>query len=122
MVYDFSLDDVENDDFCHSVAYNGLVGHQTPRSLNHFYEMWEKAIKGPGHKEWNKFIPKEIPWNAPPGRTEEWAKTQIQQIGQIRFNQEFLCIGEQETITLRNKRTGEIETLSIGDAYARITT
>ncbi len=104
MVYDFSLDDVENDGFCHSVAYNGLVGHQTPRSLNHFYDMWEKAKKGPGHKEWNKFIPKEIPWNAVPGRDEEWAHTQIQQIGQIRFNQEFLgdFIGSMSTLIDNN--------------------
>jgi hypothetical protein len=77
-------------------------------------------MKGPNHKDWNKFIPKEIPWNAVPDRDEEWAKTQIRQIGQIRFNQEFLCINYNETITVRNKLTGEIETLPIGAMYDRL--
>lgn len=92
----------------------------TPKGMNQFYTMWEGAMKGPNHKDWNKFIPKEIPWNAVPDRDEEWAKTQIRQIGQIRFNQEFLCINYNETITVRNKLTGEIETLPIGAMYDRL--
>ena len=76
----------------------------TPRGMNHFYTMWEGAIKGPSHKDWNKFIPKEIAWNAVPKRDEEWAKTQIRQIGQIRFNQEFLCdfVGSVSTLIDNN--------------------
>src|SRR5574343_324053 len=30
-VYDFSLDDIDGDAWCHSVLYNGIVGHQTPK-------------------------------------------------------------------------------------------
>lgn len=119
-VCDFSLDDIDDDNFCHSVVYNGVIGHQTPKGMNHFYSIWDGAIKGPGHKEWNKFIPKEIPWNAVPGRDEEWARTQIRQLGDIRFNQEFKCINYNETITVRNKSTGLIEQLPIGEFYERI--
>lgn len=76
----------------------------TPKGMNQFYTMWEGAMKGPNHKDWNKFIPKEIPWNAVPDRDEEWAKTQIRQIGQIRFNQEFLCdfVGSVSTLIDNN--------------------
>lgn len=92
----------------------------TPNGLNMFHEMWDKAIKGKTHKDWNGFIAKEIPWNAVPGRDEKWAQQQIKQIGQIRFNQEFLCIGYNETITIKNKLNGIRETLSIGSLFDRL--
>lgn len=103
-VYDFSLNDVDGDKWCHSVAYNGIIGHQTPKSLNHFYTLWEGAVKGPNHDKWNGFVAKEIPWNAVPGRTDQWAKEQIAKIGQIRFNQEYLCefIGSVSTLIDNN--------------------
>jgi hypothetical protein len=77
----------------------------TPQGMNHFYRMWEDAkgdkSKGLGG---NGFERLEIPWNAVPGRDEEWAREQIAQIGQIRFNQEFRCqfIGSVSTLIDHN--------------------
>lgn len=89
----------------------------TPKGLNHFHSVWDGALKGPGHKDWNKFIPKEIPWNAVPGRDEEWARTQIRQLGEIRFNQEFKCdfVGSVSTLIDHNflKSMKPVEALSL---------
>lgn len=66
-VYDFSLNHINDDSWCHSVVYNGILGHQTPNGLNHFWEIWTNAIK---HK--NNFNPIEVPWTKVPGRDEKW--------------------------------------------------
>ena len=47
-VYDFSLPDKENDPWCHSVIYNGYIGHQTPNGMfNLFigYIVMRKEVK-----------------------------------------------------------------------------
>jgi hypothetical protein len=68
----------------------------TPNSLNHFYKMWDEAIK----KE-NDYIPLEINWNDVPGRDEEWRKKTIANLGsQKAFDQEFNCsfLGSSNTL------------------------
>lgn len=94
-VFDVSLPDVDGDEWCHSVLYNGLVGHQTPKGLNHYYEMWDAAVK-----KKSDFIPIEVPWNAVPGRDDEWAKKQIEILGPERFKQEFMheFLGSSNTL------------------------
>jgi hypothetical protein len=103
-VYDFSLNDIEGDNWDHSVAYNGIIGHNTPNGMNHFYDMWNKAEKGPGHKDWNQFMPQQVPWNAIPGRDAAWAENEKKTIGEIRFNQEYKCdfIGSVSTLIDHN--------------------
>lgn len=77
-----------------------IIVSSTPSGLNHFHDLWEKAEKGPQDEDWNGFVPKQIPWNAIPGRNEEWAKRQIKQMGLIAYNQEFCCkfIGSVATL------------------------
>lgn len=83
VVYDFSLDHIENDFWCHSVLYNGIIGHQTPNGMNFFYKMWEDAIE-----DRNDYCPMEVTWDKVPGRDEEWKQNQIRQLGQMKFDQE----------------------------------
>lgn len=66
-VFDVSLPDDENDFWCHSVLYNGLLGHQTPNGTNgKFYEMYSKAELGEGNKEWNGWKASKIMWDEIP--------------------------------------------------------
>ena len=68
----------------------------TPNSLNHFYKMWDDAIK----KE-NDYVPLEINWNDVPGRDEEWRKKTIANLGSEKaFDQEFNCsfLGSSDTL------------------------
>ena len=104
-VYDFSLDDVINDKWCHSVLYNGMIGHNTPCGMNHFYRMWQEALGDYSMtEEGNGYVRSENIWNAVPGRDEKWAREEKARIGEIRFNQEFLCqfIGSVSTLIDHN--------------------
>ena len=70
-VFDFSLDHVDGDEWCHSVVYNGVLGHQTPKGLNHFYKFCNDAMQ-PDDEDApfqvgvdagkNGFVYHEIPW------------------------------------------------------------
>jgi len=62
----------------------------TPCGMNHFFRMWEDA-KG-DCADGNGYVRKEILWNAVPGRDEEWARLERRRIGEIRFNQEYMCM------------------------------
>ena len=43
-VYDFSLPSIVNDDWSHSVVYNGLLGHQTPKGMDPlYYKTYDQA-------------------------------------------------------------------------------
>ena len=44
--YDFSLPNDDNDFWCHSVVYNGILGHQTPNGYDDlYYKTYEQAIR-----------------------------------------------------------------------------
>lgn len=94
-VYDFSLDHIEGDRWCHSVLYNGIVGHQTPKGMNKFWKIWTEAEEGI-----NGFTPFAIEYWDVPGRDEEWAKAEIARIGQAKFDQEYSAsfIGSSNTL------------------------
>jgi len=47
ITYDFSLSDNEDDNWAHSVIYNGILGHQTPNGLDPvFYKTYNNAKNG----------------------------------------------------------------------------
>lgn len=106
-VYDFSLPDNDTDYFCHSVSYNGILGHQTPKGLNHFYEFWEGATKGlpdaAGNLVKNGFFPIFAPWYRVPGRGEKFKETILKGINYDydRFKQEYECISGDSIITIQ---------------------
>ena len=54
---------------------------------NLFATMWRGAELGS-----NGFTPIYVPWNAPPGRDEEFKQKQIGKIGLLRWTQEYECI------------------------------
>lgn len=125
-VYDFSLPDNIEDIWCHSVLYNGIIGHQTPNGMNHFFRMWEDAceedeLATTSPEDTNGYVKSEIPWNAEGlGRDAEWARNEMKKIGEIRFNQEYLCefVGSVSTLidhhflkTLESKKPMKIPNL-----------
>lgn len=86
----------------------------TPMGYNHFWKFWNEAIHGI-----NGFIPARVHWYEVPGRDEEWRNEQLKILGQLKFNQEVLCIGGDSKIKIRNKKTGEILHITIEEAYER---
>jgi hypothetical protein len=60
--YDFSLPNNDEDKYCHSVIYNGIIGHQTPNGLDPvFYKTYAAAKNGD-----SKFNINEIYWYEDP--------------------------------------------------------
>jgi hypothetical protein len=71
----------------------------TPSGMNHFFKMWTNAVE-PENANSVDYVKSEIPWNAVPGRDEQWARDEQNRIGEIRFNQEYKCdfIGSVSTL------------------------
>lgn len=83
--YDFSLPEAEGDPWCHSVLYNGLIGHQTPNgSAGQFYNLYQEAPK-------NGFNPIKLDWDSRPDRDQEWYEKTRLSMSPKKFSQEFLC-------------------------------
>lgn len=76
-----------------------VVITSTPSGMNHFFNMWEDAVE-PENANDVDYVKSEIPWNAVPGRDDQWAKDEMKRIGEIRFNQEYKCefIGSVSTL------------------------
>jgi len=99
-----------------------IIMVSTPLGMNHFYEFWVKArrgIKG-DLKNGNNFYPIKVRWQDHPKRDQEWKDEIIRDIGPTRFNQEYGCVEFGSYINIRDKNTGEIEKIKIGDFYNRL--
>jgi len=84
----------------------------TPKGMNHFYDIWQKAKAGR-----NSFIPCKVQWYEIEGRDQKWLDKQIRDNG-VRFvAQEYQCIDGDETVTLQDDY-GKIVTVPIKDAYS----
>lgn len=81
--YDFSLPDNNEDNFAHSIVYNGFIGHQTPAGINHYHKLWKDAVEGR-----SSFIPIKVTWRDKPGRDEEWRRQTIANTSEEAFIQE----------------------------------
>ena len=76
--------------------HSQLLGTSTPNGMNHFYQLWEEGslVDDDGNviKEGtNQFVCKTIPWDAVPGRDEEFKRKTIATIGEQGFAQDFQC-------------------------------
>jgi hypothetical protein len=93
----------------------------TPNGLyNKFHEIYSNADAGQ-----NSFVSTRYDYSAVPGRDEEWAKAQKQNLGAIKFQQEFGCefIGSSDTVidgkTIERllKRRKEPESYDMGGKF-----
>lgn len=102
--YDFSLPDKKEDDWAHSVTYNGIIGHQTPTGVGTwFHETWQKATRGDRIKKlstnpevWkgvgeNDFHPIKLHWSLHPERDQEWRDEQTRTMGEKKAARECDC-------------------------------
>ena len=59
----------------------------TPLGYNHFWKFWNDAVEGR-----NGFTHLQITYDKIPGRDEKWAAEQKALLGELKFNQEVLCV------------------------------
>lgn len=83
----------------------------TPKGMNHFYEIWQKAKRGD-----SDFVPGKVQWYEIPGRDEAWKKRVIRDSGLQFFQQEYACLGRNSKITIKDSN-GIIKQVKIGDLY-----
>lgn len=107
-VGDFSLNDTDDVSWCHSVIYQGIVGHNTPAGMNHFYRMWQDAVDeatATPHDLQAKYVRSTVLWNEVPGRDEQWGIDEKLRCGEERFRQEYECEFIGSAVTLIDYRT-----------------
>lgn len=62
-----------------------IIITSTPRGLNKFWEIYDKALRGLNH-----YNPLRIDWWEVPGRDEKWKATEVANLGSLEdFNQEY---------------------------------
>lgn len=83
----------------------------TPKGMNHFYDIWQKAKAGT-----NSFIPCKIQWWEIEGRDEKWKDRVIRDNGIKFFQQEFACLRGNMPITIKDDY-GNIKTAPISEIY-----
>lgn len=81
----------------------------TPKGMNHFYDIWQKAKSGR-----NSFIPCKIQWWEIDGRDEKWKERVIRDNGIKYFNQEFACVTGETQITVKDD-AGKVKTAPIAE-------
>ena len=108
--FDFSLPN-SSDFWAHSVIYNGILGHQTPNGVgNWFHRQWVDAIDGV-----NDFHTIKLHWTVHPERDQAWRDDQDRVLGPTKAAQE--CLWGNSIITVRDKESGEIGEITLGDLY-----
>ena len=114
-VYDFQLPD-SNDFWCHSVVYNGILGHQTPRGVGHYYHtLWKESLNGD-----NKFVPTKLMWDARPDRDQKWFVNETKSLSPKKIAREYLCSFEQSGDTFFDGDTIEFITLNTNSNFDKL--
>ena len=89
-----------------------IILTSTPLGYNHFWKFWNEAEQGT-----NGFTAFRVQYSEHPRRNAKWAEEQKALLGEIKFNQEVLCVGPDTKITLRDKLTNNIFTVTMEEAF-----
>lgn len=91
-----------------------LIAISTPNGYGNWYA--NTVFNAPE----NGFNAEWIYWHEMPDRDEEWKNREIQIMGLKAFEQEFNSFSKNEYISIRNKKTGIIEKITMGELYFRL--
>lgn len=83
----------------------------TPKGMNHFYDIWTKAIAGK-----NSFIPCKVQWYEVEGRDEKWLQKQIQDNGEMFVRQEYMCLTGDSKVKVQDSY-GKFQELTLEELY-----
>lgn len=97
------LDDSIAEDFIQSVMPvqtsdpdAELILISTPNGMNHFADIWQKAVAGE-----NSYIPCKVQWWEIEGRDEAWKARVIRDYGVKHFAQEYACCDGDQLVKVR---------------------
>ena len=94
-----------------------LLMTSTPNGLNHFYKTCKGAEEGTNGYQYVKVM-----WYDVPGRGESWKQETLEALDHDteKFAQEYCCVAGNTTVSVRDKETGEIKTISIEELYSEM--
>ena len=90
-----------------------IILTSTPLGYNHFWHFWKSAETGV-----NGFVPIRVNYWDHPEHDEAWAAKQKELLGELKFNQEILCLRGDMKITVRDRYTKKELELSIEELYS----
>lgn len=78
-----------------------MIITSTPNGFNFFYKLWDET-----EKKDNSFVPMSIHYSEKPGRDAAWAERERRNIGEEKFNQEYMCefTGAKDSLISSNKK------------------
>jgi len=98
-----------------SSSQSKLVLISTPYGLNHFYKIWHESEQGI-----NNFVHVEGKWQEIHA-DDDWFETQSKLLGDpVKVAQELECVTGDTIVRIKNKRTGRVECIPIGELYERM--
>lgn len=107
------LDDSIAEDFIQSVMPvqtsdpdAELILISTPCGMNHFADIWQKAVAGE-----NSYIPCKVQWWEIEGRDEAWKARVIRDYGVKHFAQEYACCDGEQLVKVRRDGIESVLTL-----------
>lgn len=80
----------------------------TPNGMNMFYKIWTDSEQGR-----NNYKRVSVHWSDVPGRTKQWQEETIRNTSERQFSQEFECVDGNSIITIKNRKTGKTEEITI---------
>ena len=83
----------------------------TPKGMNHFYNIWQKAKQGK-----NSFIPCKVQWHEVEGRDQKWWDQQVKDNGEQFCMQEYACLTGDSLVNIQ-KPDGSTMDISLEDLY-----
>lgn len=84
----------------------------TPNGMNMFYKIWTDS-----EENRNSYRRVSVHWSMIPGRDEEWKAETIANTSERQFEQEFECVTGDSLVTVRDKETAQIKTITIKELY-----
>lgn len=96
-----------------------VVLTSTPLGYNHFWKFWNEAttLKKDKNETVNGFKAVEVKYDEHPDRDENWAQQQKELLGELRFNQEVMCLGPNIKLKVRDKFTKEEFTITVKELF-----
>ena len=81
--------------------------------MNHFYNIWNDAVKGK-----STFFPIKINWWEHPERDENFKRNMIRDRGITYWNQEFACLSSYSFININ--KNGKEEKITLKDFWSSL--
>ena len=81
-----------------------------------YYDIWQSSNKRDGNYP---FAPFKVEWWEVPGRDEQFKRDMIATLGIVGWKQEYECLGINTIVTIRNRKTQQIEMVTLGELYGK---